>query len=81
MVQADFSLCAASVKKEDMPAKSNIGDEYPIETVNWFEAAYFANALSLREVYSQCNTLTGCSPIPGNDMECTGVSTTPTVNR
>jgi formylglycine-generating enzyme required for sulfatase activity len=58
----------------NIPATSNIGDEYPIETVNWFEAAWFANALSEREGRSQCYTLTGCSPIPGNDMECTGVS-------
>jgi formylglycine-generating enzyme required for sulfatase activity len=27
-----------------------------------------------KEGRSQCYTLTGCSPIPGNDMECTGVS-------
>ena len=56
------------------PAGSNTGDGYPIETVNWFEAAYFANTLSQAEGRSECYTLTGCSPIPGNDMECTGVS-------
>ncbi|MCL7489649.1 MAG: formylglycine-generating enzyme family protein [Desulfobulbaceae bacterium] len=57
------------------PAGSNTGDNYPIETVNWFEAAYFANALSISEGRSECYTLTGCSPIPaGNGMECTGVS-------
>ncbi len=59
------------------PAASNIGDNYPIETVNWFEAAYFANALSANEGRSACYTLTGCSPIPGNDMECTGVTINP----
>jgi len=29
----------------NMPATSNIGDEYPIETVNWFEAAYFCQCV------------------------------------
>jgi formylglycine-generating enzyme required for sulfatase activity len=56
------------------PATSNHGDLYPLETVNWFEAAFFANTLSQDEGRSECYTLTGCSPIPGNDMECTGVS-------
>ncbi|HHL33604.1 MAG TPA: formylglycine-generating enzyme family protein [Desulfobulbaceae bacterium] len=59
------------------PAASNIGDNYPVETVNWFEAAYFANTLSAAEGRSACYTLTGCSPIPGNDMECTGVTINP----
>jgi formylglycine-generating enzyme required for sulfatase activity len=61
-----------------MPATSNIGDEYPIETVNWFEAAWFANALSQREGRSQCYILTSCSRDPGDDMECTGVGFYPT---
>jgi formylglycine-generating enzyme required for sulfatase activity len=56
------------------PASSNTGDAYPIENVNWFEAAYFANALSTAEGRRECYTLTGCSPIPGNDLECTGVA-------
>lgn len=59
------------------PARCNFGAEYPIEYVNWFEAAYFANALSQKEGRSQCYTMTGCSPIPGNNMECTGVSVNP----
>ncbi len=53
------------------PAASNIGDEYPIENVNWFEAAWFANALSTDEGRSECYTLTGCTPTVGNGMECT----------
>ena len=57
----------------NIPATGNTGDGYPLETVNWFEAAYFANVLSQNEGRSACYTLTGCSPIPGNDMECTGV--------
>ena len=56
------------------PAGSNTGNNYPLETVNWFEAAWFANALSTSEGRSECYALTGCAPIPGNDMECTGVA-------
>ena len=55
------------------PSGSHTGDNFPVETVNWFEAAYFANALSSSESRSVCYTLTGCSPTPGNDMECSGV--------
>ncbi len=56
------------------PASHNIGGEYPIESVNWFEATYFANVLSQNEGRSICYELTGCSPIPGNGMRCTGVT-------
>ncbi|MCD6388611.1 MAG: formylglycine-generating enzyme family protein [Desulfobulbaceae bacterium] len=60
------------------PATNNIGDEYPLETLNWFEAAYFTNALSQAEGRSECYTLTGCSTNPGNGMDCTDVSRNPT---
>ncbi|MCW5210043.1 SUMF1/EgtB/PvdO family nonheme iron enzyme [Desulfobulbus sp. US1] len=56
------------------PSSSNTGDNYPVETVNWYEAVYFANALSISENLSECYTLTGCSSTPGNDMECTDVA-------
>jgi formylglycine-generating enzyme required for sulfatase activity len=56
------------------PATSNLGDLYPLESVNWFEAAFFANTLSQDEGRSGCYTLTGCSSTPGNGMECTGIS-------
>lgn len=57
------------------PSTSNTGDNYPVETVNWFEAAYFANRLSVVEGLSQCYTLTGCnSNVPGAGMECTSVA-------
>ncbi len=56
------------------PAFYNRGENYPIESVNWFEAAYFANSLSQSEGRSKCYVLTDCTNTPGNDMECTGVS-------
>jgi formylglycine-generating enzyme required for sulfatase activity len=56
------------------PSTSHTGDNYPVENVNWFEAAYFANRLSVVEGRSQCYTLTGCNAnAPGADMECTSV--------
>ena len=58
----------------NMPATSNIGDEYPVETVNWFEAAYFANRLSVVEGKSPCYILNGCdATVPGAGMQCTSV--------
>jgi formylglycine-generating enzyme required for sulfatase activity len=53
------------------PSQSHMGDNYPVETVNWFEAAYFANRLSVVEGRTPCYTLTGCNGnVPGADMEC-----------
>ena len=56
------------------PSISHTGDNYPVETVNWFEAAYFANRLSIVEERTPCYTLYGCdATVPGADMECTSV--------
>lgn len=56
------------------PSTSHTGDMYPVETVNWFEAAYFANRLSIIEGKGSCYTLTGCNAtVPGADMECASV--------
>ncbi len=57
------------------PSTSHTGDNYPVETVNWFEAAYFANRLSITEGRTPCYDLTGCSAnVPGADMECSSVA-------
>jgi formylglycine-generating enzyme required for sulfatase activity len=57
------------------PSQSHTGDTYPVETVNWFEAAYFANRLSIVEGLSPCYTLNDCNAnAPGADMECTSVA-------
>jgi formylglycine-generating enzyme required for sulfatase activity len=54
------------------PSLSHTGDYYPVETVNWYEAAYFANRLSVLEGRDQCYTLTDCNTnAPGTtEMEC-----------
>lgn len=50
-------------------------DDCPVETVNWWEAAAYANARSAQEGLPECYTLEACSEVsPGNDMECDGVS-------
>ncbi len=57
-----------------IPSTSHSGNNYPVETVNWFEAAYFANQLSVVEGRSQCYTLNGCNAnAPGAGMECSSV--------
>jgi formylglycine-generating enzyme required for sulfatase activity len=56
------------------PSQSHTGDNYPVEYVNWYEAAYFANRLSVVEGRSQCYTLNGCNAnAPGAGMECSSV--------
>ncbi len=50
------------------------GLDCPVETVNFWEALAFANAVSASEGLSECYTLSGCTDdLPGLDMECTGV--------
>ena len=56
------------------PSQSHTGDTYPVETVNWFEAAYFANRLSIINGLTPCFTLSDCNAnVPGADMECSMV--------
>ncbi len=60
------------------PAGSNTGDNYPIERVNWFEAAYFANELSALEspARTQCYDLSACSGVFGSTYTCSAVGIT-----
>jgi len=44
------------------------GDFCPIESVNWFEAVAYCNALSKREGLPECYQLSACNRIPGEDM-------------
>ena len=57
------------------PSTSHTEDEYPVETVTWYEAAYFANRLSVVEGLYPCYTLLACNgKVPGAGMECTSVA-------
>jgi len=55
------------------PSLGHTGDDYPVNNVNWFEAVYFANTLSLWEGRSMCYNLTGCVGAAGTGMICTEV--------
>jgi len=46
------------------------GQGCPVETVTWFEALAFANAVSAIEGLPSCYTLTDCSGTPGTGMTC-----------
>jgi formylglycine-generating enzyme required for sulfatase activity len=48
------------------------GDTCPVETVNWWAAAQFCNALSSLQGLSQCYTLSGCDTSPGS--QCDAIS-------
>lgn len=45
-------------------------DTCPVETVNIFEVAAYANAISISEGLTECYTLTGCTGNPGEGMVC-----------
>jgi formylglycine-generating enzyme required for sulfatase activity len=57
------------------PAGSNTGEDYPIDKVNWFELAYFANELSALEspVRTACYDLSACSGVFGSTYTCSEV--------
>lgn len=44
----------------------NCGDECPVESVSWWDALAYANALSRKEGLPECYRLTGCSGRPGD---------------
>lgn len=50
------------------------GADCPMETVNWFEALTFANALSAAEGRTECYLLSGCTNPTGGGFECSSVS-------
>lgn len=48
------------------------GEDCPVEQVNWFEAVYYANALSDKEGFQKCYTIEGCTGAVGVDLnDCT----------
>ncbi len=50
---------------------SDCGDDCPVETVNWYAALAYANALSRAEGLAECYVLGDCNGrAPGEDMEC-----------
>lgn len=53
------------------PSMFNFGDAFPVETVNIYEVAAYANAVSISEGLTECYTLTGCTGDPGEGMVCT----------
>lgn len=60
------------------PSQSHTGGLYPVEYVNWYEAASFANWLSFDEGYVPCyNGNNTCSGTLGEDFECTTVTLVP----
>ncbi len=56
------------------PSNSHTVNPAPVETVNWYEAVYFANRVSASEGKSLCYVLSNCSITPpGAGMTCATV--------
>jgi formylglycine-generating enzyme required for sulfatase activity len=53
---------------------SSCGTDCPVEMVNWWDAASFANAVSTAEGLAECYTLTGCIGAAGVNLSCSGVT-------
>ena len=50
------------------------GVNCPVESVNWWEAVAYANAMSRAAGLPECFVLQGCTNTAGTDLRCTGVS-------
>ena len=50
------------------------GLDCPVDSINWWEATAYANALSESEGLEPCYELTGCTGAAGVDLECTGIT-------
>jgi hypothetical protein len=53
---------------------SSCGSDCPEDSVNWWEALAFANAVSSAEGLIECFTLNECSGTPGKDLDCGSVT-------
>ena len=57
--------------EQNPSAKTDCGLDCPVESVNWWEALAYANALSESEGLESCFTLEGCDPSEaGTDLAC-----------
>ena len=50
---------------DNTPAYDNLGGDYPVNWISWWDAIAYVNALSAQAGLEQCYTLTGCSGTPG----------------
>jgi len=51
------------------------GLDCPVETVNWWEAIAYANALSVADGLEPCYALSGCDPsLAGTGLECSTIT-------
>lgn len=54
MMQTEVTQGLYQAVMGDNPAEFQLGDDYPVEEVNWYDAIFFANELSRLEGREQC---------------------------
>ena len=61
---------------DNNPSSANNGTcpTCPVESVNWWEALLYSNALSESEGLTACYVPSGCTGSAGSDLNCTGVT-------
>jgi formylglycine-generating enzyme required for sulfatase activity len=56
------------------PSVSHVDPEYPVDSVSWYDAVFFANRLSVSEGRSTCYTFGLTGIVTDNDFELTNVA-------
>ena len=67
-------VVSGSSIKEYKECYSETQDNCPLNSLNWYEAVYFANALSGLQGLEACYELKGCEGKVGEDYRCEAVS-------
>lgn len=70
LTQAEWRM----LMDEDPSRFTSCGDDCPVDSVNWWEALAYANALSTARGLDPCYTLMNCTGPAGTGMQCSGLA-------
>lgn len=76
MMQTEVTQGLYQAVMGENPAEFQLGDDYPVEEVNWYDAVFFANELSRLEGREQCYEIDydteGIPLVSWIGLDCTG---------